>query len=216
MNKGETFELGAYDKILVPNSLYNNSEDKRLLIPFTNGRKIGFMDKNNVVIVPPEYSAYYGDCYNENDYVRVEKAFIDWVSFNHGTSIQYLYGLIDYKGEIVFPCEYLRILPAYGTESNIFTIQHPQEGWAVVTADGEEIISFGEYQEISGFNKGFAQVKQNGKYGIINEAGELVVPVEYDTIQNFYSQQWFAAKLEKSGKKYNFWFKDKRITLFNN
>lgn len=214
MIKGEFLKPGGYSKILVPASQYDISKDIRLLIPFTNGRDIGFMNKNNIVIVPPMYSSYYGDCYDENDYIRVEKPIIDWVSYNQGDSIRYLQGLINYKGEIVFPCEYTYILPAYGTENNIFTIKHPQEGWAVVTADGEEVVSFGEYQEIAGFTQGFAKVKQNGKYGIIDEAGEVVVPIEYDFIRTFYAEKWYATKLGKGGKKYNFWFKDKRITLF--
>lgn len=214
MIKGEIFKPGGYDKVLVPASLYDSSKETRLLVPFTNGRSIGFMDKNNIVIVPPEYSAYYGDCYNRNDYIVVEKPFVEWVSYNQGNSIQYLQGLINYKGETVFPCEYIYILPAYGTENNIFTIKHPQEGWAVVTVDGEEVVSFGKYQEIAGFTQGFAKVKQNGKYGIIDEAGEVVVPIEYDFIRTFYAEKWYATKLGKGGKKYNFWFKDKRITLF--
>lgn len=214
MIKGDMFKSGKYDKILVPAAQYDSNEDVRLLIPFTNGRNIGFMDKDNIVVVPPEYSAYFGDCCNENDYIRVEKAIIDWSSYNRGDNIQYLQGLINYKGEVVYPCEYTYILPAYGTESSIFTVKHPQRGWAVVTGNGVKIVSFGEYQEITGYTQGFARVTQNGKYGIIDEAGEVVVPTEYDSIWKFYTKDWYSTKLEKDGIKYDFWFKDKRITPF--
>lgn len=208
------FKSGEDDKILIPASQHNNSVDTRVLIPFTDKRLIGFMDKSNTVIVSPKYTMYYGDSYTENDYIVVEKFVRNQMS-NKGENILHLQGLINYRGEIIFPCEYTKISPAKETENNIFTIKHPQEGCAVVTVYGEKIISFGEYQDISGYTKGFARVRQNGKYGIIDETGVVVVPLEYSTIWDFYEQDWYATQLVKEGKKYNFWFKDKRITPFD-
>lgn len=215
MIKGEEFKPEGYDKVLVPASQYDSNKDIRLLIPFTNGRRIGFMNKDNIVVVPPEYSAYYGDCCNEKDYIVVEKTATGRVPYNRSNGFPYLQGLINYKGEVVYPCEYTHILPAYSTENHIFTVEYPQKGWAVVNAYGEKIVSFGEYQEISGYTQGFARVKKNGKYGIIDEAGEVIVPIEYNTIWNFYMKDWYATQLAKEDKKYNFWLKDKRVTPFD-
>lgn len=214
MIKDGIFKSGEDDKILIPAPKYDSREDTRLLIPFTEERHIGFMDKSHKVIVPPKYNMYYEECYSENDYIVVEKIVRNWVP-NKGESFQHLQGLINHKGETIFPCEYTKISPAKDPKKNIFTVKHPHEGCAVVTVDGEMIIPYGEYQDISGYTKGFARVRQNGKYGIIDETGKVVVPIEYSTIWNFYKKDWYATKLEKDGKRYDFWFMDKRITLFD-
>lgn len=37
-------------------------DDNRLLIPFTSGDKIGFVDKEGAIVVKPQFTMYYGDC----------------------------------------------------------------------------------------------------------------------------------------------------------
>lgn len=60
MEKKTILSVNQYTKVLVPASSYKLEEDPRLLIPFTSGNKIGFVDKNGVIIVEPQYDMYYG------------------------------------------------------------------------------------------------------------------------------------------------------------
>ncbi len=65
-------------------------------------------------------------------------------------------------------------------------------------ATGAEITWLaGEYDQIDDFSHGLAVVRKDGKYGMINTAGQLVVPVEYSSIRPFFEG---LAKVEKDGK----------------
>lgn len=210
MHKGDIFEPNIYNKILVPAAHYNNKEDKRLLIPFTNGRNIGFMNKNNVVVTDAEYSAYYGDCYSEEDYIRVERVSITWRSYNKGDDIHYLEGLINHKGEEVFLCEFTHVVPVLENK-NTYIVCHPRKGWAIITTNNKEIVPYGKYKEIKKFYGGFSLVRINIKWGIIDKTGNEVVPVEYDSIWNINPKNWTAASLRKGEKKYYFFFNTREI-----
>ena len=65
MEKEEILSVDQYTKFLVPASSYNMQDDNRLLIPFTSGDKIGFVDKEGAIVVKPQFTMYYGDCYDE-------------------------------------------------------------------------------------------------------------------------------------------------------
>lgn len=94
------------------------------------------------------------------------------------------------------------------TYGNVTVIQHSDYKWGVVNAVGEEIVPFGKYDWIDGFDSGLARVKigtapnnidSNNKWGIINEKGEEVLPIEYDNIWNFVGKNRFSTKVEKNG-----------------
>lgn len=43
-------EIHEYTKVLVPANQYDFNNDKRLLIPFTSGEKIGFVNRAGEII----------------------------------------------------------------------------------------------------------------------------------------------------------------------
>lgn len=87
---------------------------------------------------------------------------------------------------------------------NLRVVQRSDYKWGVLDADGNEIVPFGKYSWISGFERGgYARVKStndNGsitihenrhpfnfaKWGIIDTKGNEVVPLEYDEIWGLY------------------------------
>lgn len=81
--------------------------------------------------------------------------------------------------------------------------------WCVEDLDGNRIVPYGKYDWIDGFDSGLARVKigkepnnkakNNNKWGIINEQGEEVLPVEYDNIWNFLGKGRNSTKVEKDG-----------------
>ncbi|MCS7076882.1 MAG: WG repeat-containing protein [Bacteroidia bacterium] len=72
---------------------------------------------------------------------------------------------------------------------------------------GKEILPF-EYEHISEWKNGVAVVKKEDKYGAVNEAGKLIIPLSFESIQMGDSVIWV-----RSGEKYGIVdFKGKTIT----
>lgn len=201
--------VNQYTKVLVPASSYNMQDDNRLLIPFTSGDKIGFANKEGEVVVKPQFTMYYDDCYDESDYIRV--AVDDLYGFPRcggrvATYKRPMYGLINYKGETIFEPSFYCLIPAIGNKK-LYTVQNKHFGYAVLNIDGTEVVPFGKYSWIDRFDKGLARVKfgnvtngqnENGnKWGLIDENGKEVLPLDYDNIWNFYGKQRVTTKVIK-------------------
>lgn len=196
-----------YRKILVPEMEWEPWKDSRLIIPFTSGEKIGFLNSNGEIIVSPQYSMYYGECYTDNDYIRVVKPYIYGFQRQNGEIRTYtrpLYGLINFQGKEIIPVNKYNIIPSIDNKS-LFTIvnNHNQYGvFSVIRKRGNtykvrEIVPFGIYGHIDGFDKGLSRVSERViaendniaiRWGIINEEGKKVVLTEYSRIETFYNR----------------------------
>lgn len=209
-------------KVLTSATHHNIREDRRLLIPFTNGEKIGFVDKDNRVVVPLAYSMYYGECYGGEDFVVVEKPAPEGKKGNRWGTLQ---GVINSKGEEILSCEYLHIYPSIRGKRRLFTVVLQNGEHAVITSKKDIIVPSNKYFIIGGFRNGFARVRAgkitNGvthtdaKWGIIDEEGKEILPLEYNDIWDFYKGDWDAARLAKDGHQYNFFFKYRELIPFD-
>lgn len=206
MGNNEKLNINQHTKVLIPAERHNFSVDKRLLIPFTNGDKIGFMNKDGVEVVKPLYTMYYDDCYDESDYTRVTIDYQYGYVRSGGKVACYkrpLFGLINSKGEYIFEPSFFGMAPSIGNK-NIYTVQKQDFQYGVISVDGTEIVPFGKYNWIDGFDKGLARViipngqKENeNKWGLIDETGKEILPVMYDYIWPFYCRNRFSTKLVK-------------------
>lgn len=209
MEKKEMLQVHKYTKILVPASSYNMQDDNRLLIPFTSGENIGFVDKEGVIVVKPQFTMYYGDCYDESDYIRVTVDYLYGFPRSGGRVATYkrpMYGLINFKGETIFEPSFFSLIPAIGNKK-LYTVQDKNLGYAVLNIDGTEVVPYGKYSYIDGFDKGLARVKignvtngqkNNGnKWGLINENGDEVLPIEYDDMWSFYGKNRATVRVVK-------------------
>lgn len=209
MEKKEILSVNQYTKVLVPASSYNMQDENRLLIPFTSGDKIGFVDKEGVIVVKPQFTMYYGECYEENDNIRVTVDDLYGFPRNGGKVATYkrpIYGLINSKGETIFEPSFYCLIPAIGNK-NLYTVQNKDYKYAVLNTDGTEVVPFGKYSWIDGFDNGLARVRignvtngqiQNGsKWGLIDENGKEVLPLEYDSIWTFYGKKRVTTKVIK-------------------
>ena len=209
MEKKEMLQVHKYTKILVPASSYNMQDDNRLLIPFTSGENIGFVDKEGVIVVKPQFTMYYGDCYDESDYIRVTVDNLYGFPRSGGRVATYkrpMYGLINFKGETIFEPSFFSLIPAIGNKK-LYTVQDKNLGYAVLNIDGTEVVPYGKYSYIDGFDKGLARVKignvtngqkNNGnKWGLINENGDEVLPIEYDDMWSFYGKNRATVRVVK-------------------
>ena len=190
-------------------------DDNRLLIPFTSGDKIGFVDKEGVIVVKPQFTMYYGDCYDESDNIMVSVDCLYGFIRSGGRVATYkrpMYGLINYKGETIFEPSFYRLIPAIGNK-NLYTVQDKNYKYAVLNIDGKEVVPFGKYSWIDGFDKGLARViignvtngqNENGnKCGLIDENGKEVLPLEYDDIWAFYGKKRATTKVIKGNVAQN-------------
>ena len=184
-------------------------DDKRLLIPFTSGDEIGFVDKEGVIVVKPQFTMYYGDCYDESDNIRVAVDYLYGFPRSGGRVATYkrpMYGLINFKGETIFEPSFFSLIPAIGNKK-LYTVQDKNLGYAVLNIDGTEVVPYGKYSYIDGFDKGLARVKignvtngqkNNGnKWGLINENGDEVLPIEYDDMWSFYGKNRATVRVVK-------------------
>lgn len=189
MNGGSLENTSLKRNVLVPYEEYEISKDKRLLIPFEyNGLK-GFMNKDGGIVVKPKYHIICNECYSEQNLIKVGVIKSVYYLKNNGDVHPYLktfYGLIDGKGEELFETNYTSI--KLSTDKKILTLNSN----FVVTIDGKEIVPFGKYAWIDGFDNGLARfntiINDKKKWGIINDLGEEVVPPIYDEVYNFFGK----------------------------
>lgn len=70
---------------------------------------------------------------------------------------------------------------------------------------------------MDGFTNGYARVCKNEKWGIINEKGEVVLPLEYNSIWKFYGKpELQSTKVVKDSKIDYFVFNTGRLKSQNN
>lgn len=205
-------------KIISTVDSYNVANDSRLLIPFmplnnkegkTNKR--GLIDRDGNVILEPIYDIILDDCYSQNDLIRVGVLFPYGYPKKDGEVTSYLrykYKVVDTKGNLILNQEFDGILVS--TDKEIITVHDRGKGYAVYDREGHEIVPFGRYDWIDGFDWGLARVKQgkrtnaikdtDNKWGIIDTQGNVVLPLEYNDIWNFYGKKRSNTKAEKNGE----------------
>lgn len=206
---------------IVPANCYDVHNDRRLLIPYEENYKIGFVDQNAVPIITPTYDRIQGNIYNQDDVIIVGTRYILSYTNNSKNKInsyeRYKWGVIDAHGKPIFDTEYDGIIISDG-KHQLFSLYDNSKGYCVMDRNGSIIVPYGKYNYIDGYSKGFARVKiagqSNGainskdKWGIINEQGEEVLPVEYDNIWNFYEKDRQSTKVIKNGIETNIFFRD--------
>lgn len=205
--QGNPLTIRENVQVIVSAAKYDFSADTRLLIPFVEFGKIGFVDKTGTIVVTPKYVAYYGDCYSENDFIIVAEfgaTVYPRSDESFRTDFRPRFGIINYKGEAMLECLYRELYPAKGN-NNLYTARNEHDHYGVLARDGTEIVSFGKYDWIGRFDKGLARVivarNGNKQWGIIDETGREVLPVEYDSIWNFYDKPYTSIFVFKDGIK---------------
>ena len=91
------------------------------------------------------------------------------------------YGVIDQDDKIVIGSKYIELL--FDEETSSFIAKDNNKNCGVITTKGEVKVQF-EYEdvEILKYEPLLYKVKQNGKYGIINEDGKEIIKIEYDKL----------------------------------
>lgn len=216
-------ELDYNTRILVSQSNYDIEKDQRILFPFQMGTKFGFADRKKQVVIPPTFDIVLDDFYNERSLVRVgmHKAMAyERKTTSPSTSIVPTFGLLKADGNYLVPIEYQGISkPIF---SNCYTLRSLTKGYSVIDFQGNEIVPFGKYNYIDGFDTGLARVKvgtaTNGLadigplWGIIDEGGNENLKPIYANIWNFYDKnRMFTKVIQTDGKEFEFHFRDRTL-----
>lgn len=188
-------------RITVDFSDYDIEKDTRLLIPFSYYQHYGMVNRAGEVVVEPKFDRILDSCRNESDVVRVGIFYT--YGFNRATKdpstyLRTKWGLLDSKGKFILAPEYKQI--GVSDDSRILTIQHMDGQYEVISVDGDVIVPKGVYPWIDSFDGGLTRVYvgdcENKKWGIIDSKGNVVLPLKYSNIWNFYKKNRTTTTIE--------------------
>lgn len=179
-------------RVLVDLDDYVIKDDTRLLIPFSYYQHYGLMNQQGEVVVEPKFDRILDSCQHKSDVVRVGIHYT--YGFNRSsepaTYLRTKWGLVDSEGKFILEPEYKGI--GVSTNNQILTLQHMDGQYEVINIDGRVIVPKGKYSWIDSFDNGLARVNfhdgENKRYGIIDDAGNEVLPLVYSNIWNFFNK----------------------------
>ncbi len=209
-------------KIIIP-PIYDaaTSFKENISVVFKNDTAF-FINKNHQKIIPSSYKdAYpfyngYAPVFDGQFWYFINRLgirqsdYFDWLSElsydnNYVFKKQNLYGLCDYKGQIILPAQFEKL----GDFENHLSYYMENNLYGILQDDGKKYPA--QYQWISSFNNGNAIVKKNNLYGIIHSNNEPILNIEYDLIFHCSEDIYMVIK----NKKYGFFnAKDKCFTYF--
>ena len=104
--------------------------------------------------------------------------------FKYGRAIvskNNMHGIIDYEGNAVIPFNYTGFNPSY--DYNVIAAADISSKWGLISFENKVLTPF-EYDYIFEFVNGYASTLKNGRYGVINTQGVVVVPNEHKTAED--------------------------------
>jgi hypothetical protein len=174
-------------------------------------KKYGFINKNGDIIIPlkyedafPFYNGYASIKSNDKwNYINEQEQviFSDSLIFSYRPIIDDKAVFMIFGNEVE---KRKRMHSEDRTGSQVFVeylnqIKKQQLKEGLINTNRKIIIE-PIYDEISGyFINGFMRVRNNGKAGIMNENGEIVIPIEYDNVLDYKNGMFTAEKSNKWG-----------------
>lgn len=185
---------------IVPACNYNVKQDKRLLIPFVQNHKIGFVNREGVEIVKPKFDCYTGECYKESDFIEV--GIIYGYAYERKNRVPEVYirqkwGLLDSQGKLVLEPNYSGIIISANAVIVRRAYGHEYDGsHSLLNSNFETIVPFGVYRDIEPFENGLSRCRNHiwieGKrkevFSVINEQGEIILKESERNILPFYGK----------------------------
>lgn len=105
------------------------------------------------------------------------------------------YGLIDFTGAELLPCEYDEITSLKSIKNNFIVRKDQKVG--LVNEKGQTIINT-EYSKIltlkEGYNSDYIIVNESNNYGLINTSGKIIIEPKYEEVKYLNSKTIFAVK----------------------
>ena len=197
-------------RIIEPISNHNFEADNRILIPFIQNHKYGFMTRDRQIVVPAKYDFIYGEFENTDSLVRVGLTTGKGYARKNGEIQVYLrkvWGLLDSNGKLIVECEYDGI--SISDDQKYITLRDSVKGYTLIDRNGNTIIPYGTYNYMDGADHGLVRVKlytgvddnqlPEYKWGIVDTAGNIVLPIKYSNIWNFHGKKRMSTRVEIEG-----------------
>ncbi|MDD3219794.1 MAG: WG repeat-containing protein [Lachnospiraceae bacterium] len=166
--------LSRSGKDLISASKYMESEDGE---PFV---KAGFINKNNVEVIPFAYDATKS--FEEEGLAPVARI----IDYNGDEEI-YQWGYVNEEGTMVIPYQFSDAEPFYAC--GLAAVQNEDDKWGYINNTGNLVIPY-EYDSAESFDEdGIAVVSkyvdENYLDGLINTEGTEILPCEYNSIVTY-------------------------------
>lgn len=143
---------------------------------------VGLVRADGSIVVPVEYA-------------EVEAVTSDYANGYIVKNANSKYGVIKSDGLVALECKYDKIDNIVDNNKYIVKIDGT---WEVVAEDGTVYLE-NKVSNVADMNNGNVIVVENGKYGILNLAGEAVVPSEYESLVFMFDDKYIAKKDGKFG-----------------
>ena len=180
-------------------SIHSISQLPRILVPFRSGNKWGYSDTLGKIKIQPVYDSVslfnYNAIYNGNHVIAT-------VRFKGKPTA------INEMGTVMVPPKYddIRLIEILGELKDLafFVFKNGKVG--VYTKGKELFPTIYDYMDVSPGVQ--FKVHRNGKWGLINSEGIIVIPVIYDDLRQIYSNNnpgfinWEAITYGKESKSY--------------
>ena len=105
------------------------------------------------------------------------------------------YGLINFEGKEVLPCDYDEITALKGVTNNLLVKKDGKIG--LVNEKGQTIVNT-EYKDIKTLKEGYKNeyiiVNDNNQYGIISTTGTVIIEPKYEDVKYLNNSEMFAIK----------------------
>lgn len=188
-NEGETVINPEYTEIvLIPNKdvpificTYDlNDQDGTYKIKVINQKNEEIFKEYSKVEAIDNFDSKQNIWY-EDDVLRVEK--------------DEKYGLINFEGKEVLPCDYDEITALKGVTNNLLVKKDGKVG--LVNEKGQTIVNT-EYKDIKTLKEGYKNeyiiVNDNNQYGIISTTGTVIIEPKYEDVKYLNNSEMFAIK----------------------
>lgn len=188
-NEGETVINPEYTEIvLIPNKdvpifIYTydlNDQDGTYKTKVINQKNEEIFKEYSKVEAIDNFDSKQNIWY-EDDVLRVEK--------------DGKYGLINFEGKEVLPCDYDEITALKGVTNNLLVKKDGKVG--LVNEKGQTIVNT-EYKDIKTLKEGYKNeyiiVNDNNQYGIISTTGTVIIEPKYEDVKYLNNSEMFAIK----------------------
>lgn len=140
--------------------------DRKVFI-IQNGNKYGLVNKKGKEILPPKYDSLL--------YTELQDQYIAYLLNPEGLKAA---GIITEKDKKVIPIGYRNIKPVALT---LYAVSNFKNSTALYNSDGKQKTGF-DFDEITAFKGSLARYYKNGKAGVINFDGKILLPATYKDI----------------------------------
>lgn len=180
------------------------------LVVVVKHNKLGLLDVNsNKVVIPMDYDTTI----TVDDFEMMGTRYGGYRLKKNGK-----WGIVDINNKIIVPFKYDGLFGSgdgFIQDNEIFVVPSADETWKpqglayiknnekwglINIKTGKETMPC-IYDRLRYYDKNIIKVTKNGKSGIINSKGDVVVPFEYDALWSFYNTDYIASKKTPEGRE---------------